>query len=55
VNGDERPELVSVCAGREGINLIVRSAADRRLCWHGYYALGYDIEPDCTEDDLGPR
>jgi len=28
---------------------------DGRVLWHGYYSLGHDIEPTCTEDESKPK
>ncbi len=44
------------CATEEGIHTTAWSGAPlsspRR--WHGYFYLGYDVEPDCTPGDYAP-
>ncbi len=40
------------CASTEGIHFTVWQG-ERRV-WHQYYYLGYDIEPNCPDDEVGP-
>lgn len=57
LNGDGRLASFRQCASAEGLHLTVwdgESLKGRRL-WHGYYFLGYDVEPDCTRSDYGQR
>jgi hypothetical protein len=47
LDGDGRPEQLSVCASSEGLHFLVESG--QKVRWHAYYHLGLEIEPDCTD------
>jgi len=55
LDDDGANEMATTCAGQEGINFFIRSQTDHRLRWHGYYHLGFDIEPTCTDADVAPE
>jgi hypothetical protein len=38
------------CAGSESLHLTAWQ--NGRRIWHGYYYLGYDVEPDCRRDEV---
>jgi len=38
------------CAGSESLHLT--AWMDGRRIWHGYYYLGYDVEPDCRPEEV---
>ena len=41
--------ILRQCASSEGLHLTVWKGAER--VWHDYYALGYDVEPTCTDEE----
>jgi len=47
LDGDGRLETFSVCTASEGLSFEVRSEGVAKPRWTGYYALGYDLEPNC--------
>ncbi len=49
LDGDGTPERFRACTSSEGIHLTIWSG--RRLRWHGYFYLGYDVEPSCSEPE----
>ena len=53
LDGDGQEEVFRDCASSEGAHLTVWSgrppAGTRR--WHRYVFLGYDVEPNCTEEE----
>lgn len=57
LNGDGRLESFRQCASAEGLHLTVwegEPLKGRRL-WHGWYYLGYDVEPGCSQGDYGEK
>lgn len=38
------------CAGSESLHLT--AWMDGRRIWHGFYYLGYDVEPDCRPEEV---
>ena len=40
---------VRQCASSEGLHLT--AWAGKRRVWHEYYYLGYDVDPDCSEEE----
>jgi hypothetical protein len=50
---DGRPEFFRSCISPEGVHITIWTGkpleGTRR--WHGYYALSYDVDADCTEAD----
>lgn len=48
IGGDGRI-TARMCASIEGLHLTAWS--DNRRLWHEYFYLGYDVEPDCTEEE----
>ena len=38
-----------MCASTEGLHLT--AWADGRRVWHTYFYLGYDVDPDCTDEE----
>lgn len=53
IPGDAMPYTFESCASHEGIHFMARR--DGVLVWHGYYYLGFDLEPDCPEEESGGR
>jgi hypothetical protein len=43
------------CTSSEGLHLTAWDGEplESRRLWHQYYYLGYDVEPSCTEEDVG--
>jgi hypothetical protein len=39
------------CASNEGLHLTVWRGTQR--LWHAYVYLGFDLEPDCSEEEMG--
>ncbi|HSJ32552.1 MAG TPA: hypothetical protein VK933_14020 [Longimicrobiales bacterium] len=57
LDGDGVPESFRACTSSEGVHLSVWSGEPlrgRRL-WQYYYYLGYDVEPDCTDEDFAEQ
>jgi hypothetical protein len=48
-DGDGKPELFLRCASTEGLHLTVWTGRTRR--WHAYHYLGYDLQPNCTDEE----
>ena len=55
LNDDDTTEVVSSCAADEGVHFLVRSAANGRLRWHGYFHLGHDVGPTCSDEETAHR
>ncbi|WP_152597816.1 hypothetical protein [Novilysobacter arseniciresistens] len=55
INRDGRRDTYGHCATAEGIRFFVRGDPDGngRPLWTGYYYLGYDLQPDCSDDLAG--
>ena len=51
-DGDGKRELFQRCASNEGLHLTVWTGRTRR--WHAYFYLGYDVEPNCLEEETRP-
>lgn len=53
LDNDRVAEHFRVCTSREGLHLTVWSGMPLKgkRQWHRYFYLGYDVEPNCTEDD----
>jgi hypothetical protein len=53
LDGNGQREFFRSCNSSEGVHLTIWAGkpleGTRR--WHGYYALGYDVDADCTEAD----
>jgi hypothetical protein len=51
--GDGQREFFRSCNSAEGIHLSVWSGKPLKgkRIWHGYYYLGYDLQPNCTPKD----
>jgi hypothetical protein len=50
VDGDGKRELFMRCASTEGLHFTVWTGRTRR--WHVYLYLGYDVEPNCTAEEM---
>ena len=55
LDGDGQAEFFRACTSSEGVHFTIWSGRplEGRLRWHQYYYLGYDVEPDCTDKDVG--
>lgn len=47
LDGDGRPERLSICASGQGLHFLVESG--QKVRWHAYYHLGLEVVPDCTD------
>jgi hypothetical protein len=56
LDGDGTPEHFRSCTSAEGLHFTIWSGPPLtgRRRWHRYHYLGYDVEPSCTEADVGP-
>lgn len=52
VPGEREPYTFRVCASAEGLHFTAWQG--RRRVWHEYYYLGYDVEPNCSDEEVGP-
>ena len=52
----QRPIRFRVCAGTEGLNASAWAGIPLAspMKWHGYYYLGYDVDPSCKEGEYAP-
>ncbi len=55
LDGDGVDESFRECASGEGVHLTVWSGTARKAVrrWHRYIYLGYDLEANCTEEEVG--
>ncbi|HVO78593.1 MAG TPA: hypothetical protein VMT39_01120 [Candidatus Bathyarchaeia archaeon] len=54
LNGDHQLDYFRQCTSSEGVHLTVwagKPLTGKRL-WHEYFYLGYDVEPNCTDQDV---
>ena len=53
LDGDGKFETFRVCTSYEGLHLTLWDGPPLQSArlWHRYFALGYDVEPSCTEAD----
>jgi hypothetical protein len=51
ISGEAQPYTFRYCTSMEGIHITGWHGQQR--VWHEYYYLGYDVEPDCTDDEVG--
>lgn len=53
LDGDGQREYFRACTSSEGVHLTIWTGKPLtgRLRWHGYQALGYDVEPDCKPEE----
>lgn len=52
---DGRPEILEICSGFEGLNLLVRLPKRGRSLWAAYHPYGFEVEEsDCPPDSLEP-
>jgi hypothetical protein len=51
-DGDGKRELFQQCASTEGLHLTIWTGKTRR--WHAYHYLGYDLQPNCTDEETQP-
>jgi hypothetical protein len=54
LSGDHQLDYFRQCTSTEGVHLTVwagKPLTGKRL-WHQYFYLGYDVEPNCTDQDV---
>jgi hypothetical protein len=53
LDGDGQSEYFHACTSSEGVHFTIWTGKPLagRLRWHGYRALGYDVEPDCKPEE----
>lgn len=51
LDGDGVEELVTSCAGGDGLELLIRRRSDRRLLWFANCAIVHVVRPTCTDED----
>jgi hypothetical protein len=56
LEGDRQQESFRSCTSTEGVHLTVWKGKPLEGIrkWHYYYYLGYDVTPDCTENETRP-